>query len=171
MENQDEIFKKVEGYNGKYAISNLGVVKRSPWVFTKPKSLNVINNNKGFDYVNLIKGERSKRIMIHELMVVSFIDPKYKPNKNKIINHINSIKTDNRLSNIEIITALQYKNKDIKPVVKLVKKKHIGVTWLRVRKKWMVEALIGGNRHYIGCYKTEQEGIEAYNKAVNDNST
>ena len=104
-----EIYKDIIGYEGLYQISNFGNVKSLP-----KKRFNgnhYINRNeiiikavfsRGYASVGLYDNDGNfKSIKIHKLVATAFID---NPNKKKYINHINSIKNDNRIENLEWCT-------------------------------------------------------------------
>ena len=63
-----------------------------------------ILSNKGYFLVDLSKNNIQKKVLVHRLVAQTFI-----PNpKNKLqVNHINGIKTDNRVKNLEWVTAKQ----------------------------------------------------------------
>lgn len=58
-------------------------------------------NNRGYEMVSLKKNGIYKTYFVHRLLVEYFISP---IDKNLEVNHINGIKTDNRIENLEIVT-------------------------------------------------------------------
>lgn len=94
-----EIWKDVAGYEGLYQVSNLGNVKSLSYRNTnKPKLLKKIKLSIGYETVSLAKDKVSKVFYIHRLVANAFIK-----NNNDLptVNHIDGIKTNNIISNLE----------------------------------------------------------------------
>jgi len=121
-----ELWKDIVGYEGLYQVSNLGRVKRllgeRKNLLTGGSSIykeHEIKRNKignQYEYVILSKNKKTRKKYVHQLVAEAFIpNPENKPQ----INHINGIKTDNRLENLEWVTRSEnmqhaYRNNLIK---------------------------------------------------------
>ena len=99
MENQEEIWKYIDGYDNKYQISNLGRVKS--FKLKCEKILTPQINKKGYLCIGLCKNSKIKMTRIHRLIAFYFIP---NPENKRCINHKNSIRTDNRIGNLEWAT-------------------------------------------------------------------
>jgi len=85
-----EVWKDIKGYEGIYQISNFGIVRNL--VTNKIHKGNV--NRYGYSRTKFGKKAR----LTHRVVAMSFIpNPENKPQ----VNHINGIKTDNRVENLE----------------------------------------------------------------------
>lgn len=94
-----EIFKDIKGYEGLYQISNFGNVKSFiKYKGTNERILKMRANNRGYFYVCLHKKGGQKYFTAHRLAALTFIP---NPSNKRTVNHINGVKTDNRLFNLE----------------------------------------------------------------------
>jgi len=102
-----EIWKPI--FNGKYEVSSIGRIRtvfcRNRWGFYKPKKERILfqhKNNDGYMQVSIYtESGNLKSFRVHRLMALAFIpNPENKPQ----VNHLNSIRSDNRIENLEWCT-------------------------------------------------------------------
>lgn len=107
----EEEWKDIECYNGLYQVSNLGRVKSLNYKRTgKEKILKQCKSTKGYFHVSLYKNSEKKTLKVHKLVAAAFIhNPDGKPH----IDHINTIKYDNRVCNLRWCTAKENMNNPI----------------------------------------------------------
>ena len=92
-------FVDVTGYEGLYKINKEGDV----WS-CKRKRLLKISINKGYKSIVLSKNNTINNYSIHRLIGINFIP---NPNNNPFIDHINRIRTDNRIENLRWVTRCE----------------------------------------------------------------
>ena len=100
LNNMQEIWKDIKGYEGLYQISNLGNVKS---ISKKVKKLKPFNDKDGYKLVNLYKNKKIKQVRVHRLVGINFI-----PNPNNLpqINHKDEDKSNNIVSNLEWVSLI-----------------------------------------------------------------
>lgn len=107
---ENEIWKDVVGYEGWYQVSNLGRVKSLPRqvihgesiVNRSSKMLKQTINHKGYLMVTLCRNRHRKSFTTHRLVAEAFIpNPYNKPE----VDHINTVKDDNRVENLRWATT------------------------------------------------------------------
>lgn len=98
-----EEWKSIEGYEGKYEVSNLGRIKSliNNTGKKREKILKPRISKQGYLYLNLWRGSVAKSKKIHRIVAEAFCK---KPTDAQCVNHINGVKTDNRAENLEWCT-------------------------------------------------------------------
>jgi len=103
------MWKEIPGYEGLYSVNELGevlshekTIKRNKFgLITFPKKILQQENNHEYKRVQLYKNKKSKHFRVHRLVALAFIP---NPENKKTVNHINGVKTDNKLVNLEWAT-------------------------------------------------------------------
>lgn len=106
QDNTEEIWKDVVGYESMYKISNKGrVMSVTRKCGNKTVYGMILKGNvdqRGYFYATLYKKQKNKKIKIHKLVAIHFIDnPFNKPQ----INHIDGDKGNNCVLNLEWVTG------------------------------------------------------------------
>lgn len=164
-----EIFKDIPNYEGLYQVSNLGRVKslqrnvnhfKGGLKVVKEKILKEDLSKVGYSCFRLSKNNKVKKFTVHQLMAITFLN--HIPcGYDLVVDHINNIKTDNRLENLQIITQRQNSSKD-----KNGTSKYTGVYWFKESKKWRCQIRIKGKLKDLGLFTDEYKAHLAYQEEL-----
>lgn len=162
-----EEWKDIKGFDGDYQVSNFGRVKSMErfvdWKNTKrlikSKILKPIVYSNGYLYVGINK----KMFRIHTLVWDNFGSEKRNGLKLQV-DHIDNNKLNNRLNNLQLLTARQNVNKVFDN--KFTASDYYGVYYRKDRSKWCGHISINGKNKYLGSFETELEASNAYQSAL-----
>ena len=162
----EEIWRDIVGYESMYQVSNLGRVKSLPRKSYKKNGklhrtygdiiLKHAQINTGYLFVTLTKKGKCKSYTIHQLVAIAFLNHKV-CKYDLVVDHINNVKTDNRVENLQIVTHRENISKDKKG-----SSKYTGVYWYKPRNKWCAKITINGKKIYLGLFINEEDANLAY---------
>ena len=159
-----EEWKAVIGYENLYEVSNFGRVK----------SLNRLDSmgrvveetikaqhigTTGYPAITLNKNGKKKTKVVHQLVAESFLGH-IPDNYNGVINHIDNIKTNNRLDNLEVVSS-RYNTQYSKSTEGVYER----------RNKFEVYIRIDGKKTYLGSYTSKEEALKVRNKKLKEIDT
>lgn len=110
----EEIWKDIKDYEGKYQVSNLGNVKSLNYNGTGlVRLMKLSRSGRGYRHVSLTKNRIERKPYVHRLIAEAFIpNPENKP----YIDHINTIRSDNRIENLRWVTRKENMNNPLSRV-------------------------------------------------------
>ncbi len=161
-----EIWKEIKGYEGLYQVSNLGKVRGVKRVASdgrnvRSRELKQQKTKGGYVKVFLSNGGKIKQFDVHRLVALTFIPLE---SHNQVVDHINGIKTDNRLENLQFITQRHNASKDRRGG----SSKYVGVSWSKISRKWKVGIRVNNKNQHLGYFEDEYEAHLAYQNKLKE---
>jgi len=157
----NEIWKDVVGYEGIYQVSNIGRIKSLK--YNKERILKQQIANNGYYIVFFYLEGITKGKHVQQIVTEAFLG--HKPCGSAfVIDHINDIKTDNRVENLQIVTQRfnSYKTQG------KYSSQYKGVSWHKQIKKWRAQIEINGKVKHLGLFTDEHEAHLVYQNALNN---
>lgn len=150
-----EVWKDIPNYEGVYQVSDFGNVKSFKGINERLLKKRLIKT--GYFSVVLSKDNKRKEISIHQLVAITFLNHKPNGTSYLVVDHINNIKTDNRLENLQLISNRKNCSKDKKGT-----SKYTGVSWNKKRCKWVSQININRKVKNLGYFNCEYSAYLAY---------
>ena len=140
-------FVDVTGYEGLYKINKEGDVWSCYY-----KRLLKINMCKGYKRIQLRKNNTRINYLIHRLISINFIP---NPNNLPVIDHINHIKTDNRIENLRWVTKCENCQNVTKPITNTSGFKNIQTIKNKGYEYWRIKIIYNNNKYNKSFSKTK----------------
>jgi hypothetical protein len=161
----NEIWKPVIGFEKLYEVSNKGRVRN-----TRNKILKTYKTNSGYDALKFtVSGKRTAHL-VHRLVAKAFLT---NPKSLKEVNHIDEVKSNNSLTNLEWVSSSQNKQHSLKSgnYIKIFEtknslgKKHLpdnhskyhNVTFHKSRNKWAATIRVNGKNMFQKRFDSEKD--------------
>lgn len=170
-----EIWKDVKGYEGLYQASFCGAIKSlkrnrkgigGAECSVRERILSQSLDGNRYACVALSKGGKRKTMKVHRLVAIAFIEnPEDKPQ----VNHIDGVKTNNNISNLEWATAAENSIHSVDVLHNnwgAQKSKNFlgkGVALDKRDNRYTVRLQENGKQRYFGRYKNLKEAQEKAN--------
>lgn len=153
---ETEIFKQIQGYDN-YYISNFGRIKNN---HNNRENIMTPTINNNYYSICLIKDEKEKQFYIHRLIAIYFIDnPLNKP----YVDHINRIKTDNRIINLRWVTEKE--NSYNITISSNNTSGFQGIIMNKTKKKWIARIIVNRKTIHLGTFNEKGDASKAYQDA------
>lgn len=140
-----EYWRDVKGYEGFYQVSNVGRIRSLDRIVnsnhsnkrkSKGRILKATKDRYGYLYVVFCVRNKRKTEKVHRIVANSFIQ---NPQNKEQVNHLNEIKTDNRVQNLEWATASENNNYGIGQIRRVEKRNKPTIQYSldgELLKKW-----------------------------------
>ena len=153
-----EQWKLINGYFD-YYISSLGrVFSLKTYEFLK---LN-INKQTGYQFITLRRNRKKRYHEIHRLVALAFLT---NPEQKRCVDHINNIKTDNRVENLRFATHFENGGNRKPNKNSLTQTK--GVYFKKSSQKYHAYIRVGGVQMHLGVFKTFEEAKRERTRVAN----
>ena len=149
----NEEWRSISGYIN-YQVSNIGRVRNEAGHILKP-----CTSHDGYLHIKVWLNGKYKHVRIHRLLAQEFIP---NPNNKPIVDHIDSVRTNNTIGNLRWATNSE-SNIHIEKRHNTISK-YTGVYRERGRTSWRAQIYIDGKRLQAGSFKSEEEAALAYNE-------
>ncbi len=165
LNEEQEVFLPVKGFENLYQISNLGRVTNSR------KILKTYQINNGYECLKLVKDGVRYSYLLHRLVAEHFIPNQF--NKPEV-NHIDGNKSNNKVSNLEWNTVSENRLHALKTGLKVYNEpskgikigkgsKYFNVTWDKARNKWVGSVRHESKTHFQKRFESEEDAARHVN--------
>lgn len=163
MDNQ-EIWKDVIGYEDIYQVSNIGNIKSLNYNRTGKEQLLVLSKDRfGYLCIHLCKQGKKRKFKVHQLVAIEFLN--HIPcGHERVVDHIDTNKKNNDVSNLQILSNRENLSKDKKGY----SSQYVGVAWCKSNKKWRAQMTINKKVVHLGNFNNEIDAHNAYQNRLKE---
>lgn len=165
----EEIWKDIPEYEGYYQVSNLGNIKSLERIILSSKGVKIPikerilkkgSSGSGYKNAFLCKKDTQKTIVIHKLVTLAFLGERI---IGMTVDHINGVKTDNRLENLEYVTHRENIHRYRK-----TKNRELPIGVIQSGIKFASYIIVSKNKYRLGAYNTIKEAVDIREIALAD---
>ena len=145
------LIKLTQGKIAKVSVEDFEELNKYKWY--------AVNAGHTFYAVRLGYNENNKRttIKMHRQIM--------RPDKDKVVDHINHEGLDNRRENLQNVTPMENSWNRRKEKTG-GSSKYVGVRWCEYHKKWRASIRHNGKKEHLGYFDSEIEAAKAYDEAA-----
>ena len=156
----EEIWKRVPDYED-YEVSSIG--RLMSYRTKNPKLIKGSIDKYGYLMYTLMNDFGQRVIRSHQVVAMAFLG--HTPCGYKlVIDHINDNKLDNRVENLQIVTA----RFNVRKTQGNYSSRYKGVCWRKDACKWRAAITTNGKCKHLGLFTDEYEAHLAYQKALKE---
>lgn len=127
----------------------------------KERQLKPHPHHSGYFRVGLTKEKKQLNYAVHQLVCMSFLN--HIPNGfNVVVDHINGIKTDNRVDNLRLVSNRENTSFNNRKNFNNLTSKYIGVYFSKNSNKWISQIQFNNKLYNIGSFNNEIEASNQY---------
>ena len=166
-----EIFKTIPNYES-YQVSNLGNVKSLSRIVKhytgsdkvlKEKILKPGLDGTGYLTVLLTNNNGRTTFKVHQIIAMVFLNHIPDGTHNIVVDHINNIKIDNRLENLQLINNRENCSKD-----RFNNNNLTGITFDKRKNKYQARIIINNKKIHLGLFNNKNIAHLFYKLAINN---
>lgn len=168
LNEHEEIWKDIEGFEGQYQVSDLGRVMSLVTNHGKPQRKLKPQHERNYLYVNLSIKDRGHTKDVHRMVAKAFVP---NPDSKPMVNHIDGSKLNNNASNLEWVTCSENHKHAYASGLRASdgtvtgqklgrSSKYRNVSWDNERSKWLAAPKINGKQSFNRRFDSEVEAAK-----------